>query len=104
MKTYETEAEAVADGFSFGHDPLSQQFTVERDGKVVGFAHYALGPDKSWIDFNHTVVIPEFRGSGISRLLAARALTDDLVDGRSVRTSCWFIEEYVAKNPEILKR
>jgi len=102
MARYLTYADAEADGFEIEHEPDAQQFTVSRAGRVLGVAHYSLGGEV--IDFDHTEVDPELRGTGISGILAERALTSDIVRGKSVRTSCWFMEGYVAKHPELLKR
>lgn len=106
MTRYETEADARADGFEFGHDAQHHEFTVAKEGRVVGVAHYSLFGDGSdaAIDFDHTEVVPALRGTGLSSLLARRALSDDVVTGRAVRTSCWFIEGYAARHPELLER
>ena len=104
MANYETEEEARAAGFSFDHDRNASQFTVSKDGRVIGVAHYTLFGEGTGIDFDHTVVIPEHRGTGLSALLATRALTDDIVTGRSVRASCWYIDGFIAQHPELLDR
>jgi predicted GNAT family acetyltransferase len=49
-------------------------------------------------------VVPALRGTGLSRLLARRALTGDAIGGRRVRASCWFIEGYIARHPEVLEQ
>lgn len=120
MARYLSEAEAAADGFSIVHEPEQHRFAVYlRTGEIerlVGEAHYTLAgaaaagdstsPESAaaagTIDFDHTVVRPEYRGTGLSGLLAHRAVTDDVVHGRRVLTSCWFIEGYLAKHPELL--
>lgn len=116
MANYENEDEARAAGFTFDHDREGGQFTVSKDGRVVGVAHYTLsGPEPGevsstapggtpTIDFDHTLVVREHRGTGLSALLATRALTDDIVEGRSVRASCWYIDGFIATHPELLKR
>ncbi|MGK0721515.1 GNAT family N-acetyltransferase [Leucobacter sp. W1478] len=101
MARYLSEEAATADGFEIIHQPDRQRFVVIKDAEVVGEAHYSL-LGASGIDFDHTVVVPQYRGTGISRLLARRAVTDEVVRGRRVAASCWFIEGYLAKHPELL--
>jgi len=105
MARYFTEEEARADGFTIVHDPERQEFVLRRDDSSVGVAHYALlgsdaNGDPTTIDFDHTLVEPELRGTGLSNVLARRALGDDVVRGKQLRTSCWFIEGVVTKHPE----
>lgn len=103
MARYFSEAEAHADGIDIVHEPELHRFAVIRDDEVLGTAHYRLIGD-AVIDFDGTEVDPQLRGTGISGLLAQRALSDDVVSGRSVRTSCWFMEGYLEKHPEVLSR
>lgn len=108
----------MADGFRFAHEPdrgryalyLAQHDADAAPGtgeRLVGEAHYTLrgsgtAQDPGSIDFDHTVVAPELRGTGLSGLLARRALTGDAIGDRRVLASCWFIEGYLAKHPELL--
>ncbi|MCW2287445.1 GNAT family N-acetyltransferase [Leucobacter luti] len=110
MARYTSEAEAAADGFSIVHEPEQHRFAVYRRSgdieRLVGEAHYSLTEATAGIagsiDFDHTVVRPEYRGTGVSGLLAHRAVTDDVVRDRRVLASCWFIEGYLARHPELL--
>jgi len=107
MVTYANEAEAHAGGFSFEHDAERHRFVVlqRRDAgedRVVGEAHYTLLGDHG-IDFDHTFVTPSMRGTGLSDLLAAHALTDELVHGRKIQASCWFIDAYLSKHPDVVR-
>ncbi|MGK0741765.1 GNAT family N-acetyltransferase [Leucobacter sp. Z1108] len=95
-----TEDDAAKNGLQIVHQAERQRFVAIRDGRVVGEAHYRLLGDTG-IDFDHTVVVPELRGTGLSGLLAHRAVTDEIVRGRRVAASCWFIEGYLAKHPEL---
>ena len=100
MARYLSEADARADGFTIVHAVDRQEFVIQHDDRVLGEAHYTL-LGETGIDFDHTEVDPSLRGSGISGLLAQRALTDGIVHGRSIRTSCWFMEGYLARHPEL---
>ncbi len=105
MSKYLDEAQAAADGFEIVHQPEASRFAILRDGAKVGEAHYSLrgeASDGGTINFDHTFVAPAFRGTGLSDLLAHRAVTDDIVRGRSVKASCWFIREYLAARPGLL--
>lgn len=114
MVRYTDSAQAQADGFRIEHEPDRTRFVLLQsvsDGNgdsgvsastVVGEAHYSL-LGANGIDFDHTVVNPALRGTGLSNLLAARALTDDIVKGRKIRASCWYIEGYMERHPELLQ-
>lgn len=110
MARYLSTEQAEADGFSFVFEPESDRFAVYRgegdERRLLGEAHYTLlgevGSPGAAVDFDHTVVSPDLRGTGIGGLLAQRALTSEIPRGRAVRTSCWFIEGYLAKHPDLL--
>ncbi|QIM16832.1 N-acetyltransferase [Leucobacter insecticola] len=105
MANYSDEAEASAAGLRIVHEPNQHRFAVyqsEPQGdRLVGEAHYSLIED-SIIDFDHTVVLPELRGSGIATLLAQRALDPEVIGSRRVHASCWFITGYLKRHPEAL--
>lgn len=106
MARYLNEAAAEADGFLFSHESDQRQFIITKDDRVIGVAHYTLFDDDTehpGIDFDHTEVDPEFRGTGLSGILARKALSDGIVTGREVKASCWFIEGYIAKHPELIE-
>lgn len=100
MARYLSEAEARADGFEVSHDPERHRFVIGREGEVLGTAHYTLLGDTG-IDFDGTEVTPALRGTGLAAILAQRAFTDEIVRGRDIRTSCWFMEGYLARHPEL---
>lgn len=105
MTEYTDLAAAAAAGFRIIHQAERQRFALVRDDgagrvRVIGEAHYTLFGESA-IDFDHTVVEREFRGTGLSALLAERALTDVLVQGRTIRASCWYIEQYLERHPHL---
>ncbi|MBL3698362.1 GNAT family N-acetyltransferase [Leucobacter luti] len=120
MARYLTEDEAAAAGFEIVHEPKQDRFALYLDAadgrRLVGEAQYRLvgepGPGASaapatdtaagTIDFTHTAVLPEFRGTGLSGILAHHVVTNPIVHGRRVLTTCWFIEKYLARHPELL--
>ncbi|PRI10850.1 GNAT family N-acetyltransferase [Leucobacter massiliensis] len=107
MARYSDEVQAAADGFAIVHEPDRGRYALYREDSgarsLVGEAHYSLiGEDA--IDFDHTVVAPALRGTGLAGLLARRALTGDAVGGRRVRASCWYVAGVIERHPELLAR
>lgn len=121
MARYLDETQAAADGYRIVHEPDRHRFAIYLDGaaegaststasgagedadppgRLMGEAHYSLLGDEA-IDFDHTIVSPELRGTGIASLLAQRALTSDVAGGRRLLASCWFIRGYLEKHPEL---
>lgn len=100
MARYLDEASAAADGFGISHQAQQCRFVITRDDRELGEARYSLIGDTA-IDFNGTVVDPELRGTGLAGVLAHRALTDRIVRGRTIQASCWFMEGYLEKHPEL---
>ncbi|MHA3723211.1 GNAT family N-acetyltransferase [Leucobacter sp. HY1910] len=107
MARYIDEAQAAADGFHIVHEPAASRYAVYRgeDGarELVGEAHYTLVGSET-IDFDHTVVSPALRGTGLAGLLARHALTGDVTVGKRIAASCWFIAGFLDKHPELRSR
>lgn len=107
MARYLDEDQAAADGLRIVHEPEQHRYAVYQrvsdEDRLVGEAHYSLLGEKV-INFDHTVVVPALRGTGLSGLLAHRALTGDAIGDRRVHASCWFIERYLARHPELIER
>lgn len=101
MSRFETEQAADEAGFTLTHRLTEQRFVIEQNDSVVGYARYTLFDD-SQIDFDSTVVDPSLRGTGLSRLLVAKALKDDVVRNREVRASCWYVAEHIDRYPDSL--
>lgn len=104
MARYVDEEQATADGFEIVHEPDASRYALYREAgdtrELVGEAHYSLKGEDT-IDFDHTVVSPALRGTGLAGLLAHRALTGDMVEGKRIVASCWFIDGYLKKHPEL---
>lgn len=114
MAIFLNEAAAASEGFHIEHEPERSRFALYRSdardeassndashNTLVGEAHYSLRGDNT-IDFDHTVVDPAYRGTGLSGLLAHHALTSSVTHNRKVVASCWYIDGYLAKHPELL--
>ena len=106
MTRYLDEETAAADGITITHEPEQQRFALYlgdgSDRTLIGEAHYSL-PSEDTIDFDHTVVHPKFRGTGLSQLLARRAVTSEVAKRDRVHASCWFIDGYLKEHPELVQ-
>jgi uncharacterized protein len=67
------------------------------EDRVVGTIVYELRDHRMVL--RHTVVDPEFRGQGIARALAGRALDDLAATGRTLTNYCGFVADYIQRNP-----
>lgn len=108
MAEYLDEDAARADGYTIEHHPERREFALVNGGEVRGVAHYSLyggggesTDDGAIIDFDHTFVSPQWRGTGLSEVLARHALTDEIVRGRHIHASCSFIAAYLRRHPEL---
>ena len=80
------------------HDPENSRYIIEVDGQLAGFADYVeTGTTR---DFNHTVVLDEFRGQGLSKPLIKFALDDSFSAGFNVIPTCSAFQGFIAKNPD----
>lgn len=102
MARYLTEAAAAEAGITIEHEADRQRFALYQGTarELVGEAHYSF-PSAGVVDFDHTVVDDALRGTGLAGLLAQRALTSAVARDNRVQASCWFIEGYLAKHPEL---
>ena len=107
MARYTDETQAAEDGFRITHEPEAQRYAVlqtsETGDRLVGEAHYTLIGGTT-INFDHTVVLPELRGTGLSGLLAHHALTGEAVGERRIVASYSFIAGYLERHPELITR
>ena len=75
----------------------SSRYEITVDGEAVGFA------DVHWTDgtavFPHTEVAPRFRGQGVAAKLVAAALDDVRQKGLAVVPHCWYVAEFIERNP-----
>ena len=76
MSRFSSAADAAAAGYRFEHRPTEHRFVLVHGDEsateaVVGEAHYTLFGDDI-IDFDHTRVNRELRGTGLAALLALR--------------------------------
>ncbi|MCL1899015.1 MAG: N-acetyltransferase [Promicromonosporaceae bacterium] len=67
------------------------------DDHRMGWLNYRLEGNLMVIKTTNTV--PEHRGQGVAGCLAKAALEDALDAGRSVDALCWYVAEYIERNP-----
>lgn len=80
------------------HHPERSRFEIAIDGELAGYAEYA---DRSGVrDFNHTLTLPQFRGRGLAAEVVRHALDATRAEQLKVVPTCWFVDEFIAGNPE----
>jgi uncharacterized protein len=79
------------------HDTDHQRFTHERDGHTSYLAYRRL--DERTVDFVSTYTPPALRGRGIAARVVKQALEWAEAEGLAVVPSCWFVREYVEREP-----
>ena len=80
------------------HEQANSRFSIDHDGQKSVLSYLMQGDDH--IHFIRTWVPPEYRGSGYGAWLVKAGLDDARDRGLSVSTSCWFVDAFVARNPE----
>ena len=80
------------------HDAARLRYELVLDGTVVGVADYRDRGDA--LVFDHTEVDPARRGHGLGATLVRAALDDVRAHGRTIVPRCWFVAEFVERNPD----
>jgi predicted GNAT family acetyltransferase len=97
--------------FTIAEDAAAKRFTVAHAGKVIGLADYidrAAGvpmtpPTGTVRIFTHTEVSPEWGGRGLAAKLVRYALETSAEEGLKFRTTCSYVQNFLAKNGEFDK-
>jgi predicted GNAT family acetyltransferase len=56
--------------------------------------------DATTVDFRHTFTPPELRNRGIAAAVVSAALAWARAEGKTVIPSCWYVREFLAKEPK----
>lgn len=79
------------------HNEAKSRFEVDLGGQPA-VADYARMDDR--VSFHHTAVPHQHRRKGIAAKLVATALEWAREEGLKVRPQCWYVAEFIEKNPE----
>lgn len=94
--------------FTIAEDAAAKRFTVTHEGKVIGLADYIDRETSATADgpvrmFTHTEVSPEWGGRGLAAKLVRYALETSAEAGLKFRTTCSYVQNFLAKNDEFDK-
>jgi hypothetical protein len=80
------------------HDEGGQRFTMERDGQVSYLLYRML--DDNTVELANTYTPPPVRGRGIAARIVRHALQWADEQGYRVVPTCWFVGEYLERDPQ----
>jgi predicted GNAT family acetyltransferase len=81
------------------NNEAAQRYEAAVDGALAVAEYRRHGNE---ILFHHTEVPVALRGRGIGSALVQAALEDALTRGLTVRSTCWFVSDYLRGHPEYL--
>lgn len=85
-------------GLEVVHEAERSRYLLRTDAEVVGVADYRDRGDA--LVFHHTEIARDRRGHGLGAILVRGALDDVRGRGRAIVPTCWFVAEFVDRNPE----
>ncbi|SDS17749.1 hypothetical protein SAMN04489752_1147 [Brevibacterium siliguriense] len=98
------------ENFTITEDVAAKRFTISHEGKVIGHADYSDRTasvddtaDGTVRIFTHTEVSPEWGGRGLAAKLVRYALETSAEEGLKFRTTCSYVQNFLAKNDEFDK-
>ena len=80
------------------HDEAGRRFTHERDGQQSYLLYRQL--DEHTVEMTSTYTPPALRGRGIAARIVREALQWADSQGLRVVPTCWFVAEYVERDPK----
>ena len=80
------------------HDLESLRFTAVVDGVTAGRLRYREDDAGGWTMYS-TVVDPDYGGRGVGSELVRVAVESARSQGRSINPTCWFVAEWLERNP-----
>lgn len=83
------------------HEPNNSRYAIYSGSDLQGYAEYV--EVASVRDFNHTVVLPEYRGLGLSTPLLHKALSESVAAGYRITPTCSAVQYFIEKHPEFEK-
>ena len=79
------------------HNERLTRFEIDLGGQPA-IADYIRSGDR--VSFHHTLVPVAHRGKGIAQKLVREALTWAREEGLKVRPQCWYVAQFIDRNPE----
>ena len=79
-------------------NPDKERYEISVDGEFAGWVD--AKDDGDVLRMPHTVVLPEFGGKGVAKILVAAALDDIRERGRLIAPRCPYVVDFVEKNPQ----
>jgi predicted GNAT family acetyltransferase len=91
---------AADDDISMQDQPGSEggRYVLQTGGQDAAHIDYRLADGR--MDFQHTVVAPQYEGQGVGSRLARFALDDARGRGLGVVPTCEFIAAFIERHPE----
>jgi predicted GNAT family acetyltransferase len=86
------------DELDFSNNPEASRYEAHLAGVLAGYCEYERAG--TVLTMPHTLVQTEFEGRGIGRRLVAFALDDARKQNLTIVPACWFVEEFIERNPE----
>lgn len=80
------------------HERANSRFSIDHADSKSVLSYLMRGEDH--IHFIRTWVPPAHRGTGYGAWLVKAGLDHARDQGLSVSTSCWFVDDFVARHPE----
>lgn len=80
------------------HDESAHRFVLGRDGVESYLLYRPIDPLA--MDFVSTWVHPQLRGRGIGSRIVEHALEWAKVRGLKIVPTCWFVDEFIERNPK----
>lgn len=89
----------MSDAYTVTHEPDKERYALYLDDEVAGFAHYTETEHE--LVFDHTVVDPVHRGTGVASKLVKSAL-DDVRDNSTKRVvpACSYVQAWIARHED----
>ena len=83
---------------SFTHDEEAHEFVYQQGTERSFLTYHEIGPGVR--DYASTFVPPALRRHGVGTRLVRYALDHARDNGYKIRPSCWFVAEFLERNPD----
>ena len=80
--------------------PERSRYELFVDGELAGFAE-CMDEGGGVLALAHTEVFPAYGGRGLGKRLVGETLRIVRENGNQVRPYCWFVRDYIKREPEL---